>query len=289
MPPYRNQNAEILRELNATILGEGVPLITLHGGLGFDHTSFRPWLDPLAQHASLVYFDQRGNGHATVPDDWSQITHATYADDIERLRVALDAEQILLFGHSYGGFLALEYAWRHPDRVLGLILCNTGATYRHLDRIIENVRRVASPTSFAAIMDWLAAPSPDDRSLALGIAPLLPLYLHAPTDALVTALFGRIAFRASAFNYALAALAPDYDVTAHLPSLEMPTLVIAGENDPIFPWDCGPEILAAQMPNAEIARFNACGHYPFAEQPERFMESVRDWIVQRTGRRAGDV
>lgn len=275
-----NAASDIFRELNATILGDGVPLLTLHGGLGFDHTSFRPWLDPLARDSRVVYFDQRGNGRAAVPDDWSRITHRTYADDIEQLRVALGAEQIVLFGHSYGGFIALEYAWRYPERMAGLILCCTGPTYRHLDRIIENVQRRASPESFAAIMAWLAAPTTSNEALAEGIAPLLPQYLHQPTDAMVNAVFGRVAFSAAAFNHSLAAMAPTYDVTAHLPSLTMPTLVIAGNDDPIFPYDCGPGVLAGLMPHADVVQLDACGHYPFAEQPERFLNVVQEWLAR---------
>ncbi len=278
--PIENTADAILRELYATILGDGVPLLTLHGGLGFDHTSFRPWLDPLSRGFRLVYFDQRGNGRAAAPDDWSGVTHQTYADDVERLRVALGAEQIVLFGHSYGGFIALEYAWRYPERVAGLILCCTGPTYRHLDRIIENVQRRASPESFAAIMAWLASTTSSDEALAEGIAPLLPQYLHQPTDALVNAVFGRVTFSAAAFNHCLAAMAPTYDVTAHLPTLTMPTLVIAGDDDPIFPYDCGAGVLAAQLPHADVVQLEACGHYPFAEQPERFLNTVQDWLAR---------
>ena len=46
-------------------LGKGQLLIALHGGLGLDHTCFRPWLDPLAEQANLMYLDFRANGRSS--------------------------------------------------------------------------------------------------------------------------------------------------------------------------------------------------------------------------------
>ena len=92
-------------------IGQGTPMFIMHGGLGMDHSYFRPWLDALADQVTLVYYDHRANGRSERPANLDGVTHATWAADADALREHLGYDQILLFGHSYGGFLAQEYAF----------------------------------------------------------------------------------------------------------------------------------------------------------------------------------
>src|SRR4051794_5275320 len=127
IPPHRHasrssKGAAMLAQVNGTELyytthGHGRPLLVMHGGLGLDHAYFRPWLDALGDVSELIYYDHRGNGKSARPTDWSGVTHATWADDADALREQLGHERITLYGHSYGGFLALEYALRHADHL----------------------------------------------------------------------------------------------------------------------------------------------------------------------------
>lgn len=97
----------------------------IHGGLGLDHNYFRPWFDVLGDNIQLIYYDHRGNGCSEMTDGFEGITHETFADDAEQLRHHLGCDRIFLLGHSYGGFLAIEYALRYPNKLHVLILCNT--------------------------------------------------------------------------------------------------------------------------------------------------------------------
>src|SRR4051794_4879294 len=105
-------------EINGTQLfytthGQGRPMLVMHGGLGFDHTYFRPWLDPLGEQVTLIYYDQRGQGQSARIESFAGVTHETLVDDADALREHLGYDQIILLGHSYGGFLAQDYALRH--------------------------------------------------------------------------------------------------------------------------------------------------------------------------------
>lgn len=125
-------------ELYVDVEGQGPPVLVMHGGLGVDHTCFRPWLDPLGDTASLIYYDHRGNGRSARPP-LDEFDHDTWVEDADALRAAMGHEKVVVLGHSYGGFLALRYALAHPDRVRGLILLSTAAVMEHWDSIHEGL------------------------------------------------------------------------------------------------------------------------------------------------------
>lgn len=88
-------------------------LILLHGGPGFDHSSFKPVFGQLADAAQVVYVDHRGHGRSDrrPPQEWNL---DTFADDLVRLCAVLGIEKPVVLGQSYGGFVAQRYLARHP-------------------------------------------------------------------------------------------------------------------------------------------------------------------------------
>jgi len=105
------------------------PLIMVNGGPGFDHTYVLcsdAW-DVLARSRRVVFYDQRGNGRSGALKPNQSCTLADQVADLEALRKQLGAEQIDLLGHSWGGYLVMAYAARHPDRVAHLIIADSAA------------------------------------------------------------------------------------------------------------------------------------------------------------------
>src|SRR5436305_9488503 len=103
-------------------------LILLPSGPGFDHTYLRPWLDPVSEVAQLVYVDERGCGRS------ARHTHEYYqlgimADDIVLFCKTLDIERPIVLGQSFGGFVALSIALRHPDFTSGIVLFDTSPAW----------------------------------------------------------------------------------------------------------------------------------------------------------------
>ncbi len=89
----------------------GAPLLVLHGGPGFPH-DYLTTLDRLADQREVIFYDQLGCGRSTTqhpPDEWSI---SLFVEELANLRFQLDLECVHLFGHSWGGWLALEYALR---------------------------------------------------------------------------------------------------------------------------------------------------------------------------------
>jgi proline iminopeptidase len=89
-------------ELFYVEVGEGLPCLVMHGGLGGDHSSLHPWLDPLGDVMRLVYYDHRGNGRSGRPRSES-ITFEQLCADADALREHLGFEEIAVLGYSFGG------------------------------------------------------------------------------------------------------------------------------------------------------------------------------------------
>src|ERR687885_405621 len=90
-------------------LGSGFPLIVLHGGPGFDHSMFRPYLDPLADEFRLLYVDERGQGRSDRVDP-KTLTLSVWARDVDLLAEALELARFALLGHSFGAIIATTHA-----------------------------------------------------------------------------------------------------------------------------------------------------------------------------------
>src|SRR5947209_15660282 len=106
-------------------IGQGRPIIILHGGPDFDHTYLLPDMDRLADAFHLIYYDQRGRGRSSAQVQPEDVSLESEIDDLDRLREYFQLGSVAVVGHSWGGLLAMAYAIRHPDRVSHLILMNT--------------------------------------------------------------------------------------------------------------------------------------------------------------------
>src|SRR5687768_4694786 len=106
-------------------IGQGQPIIILHGGPDFDHSYLLPDMDRLSDSFRLIYYDQRGRGKSAGNVRPEDVTIQSEIEDLEGLRNYSRLESAAVLGHSWGGVLAMEYAIHHPDRVSHLILMNT--------------------------------------------------------------------------------------------------------------------------------------------------------------------
>jgi proline iminopeptidase len=267
-------------ELHAESVGSGTPILTIHGGLGIDHRYFRPWLDPLADHATLIFADLRGHGATRRDETLENATHEHFCADIDALRARLGKERVVVFGHSYGGFLALEYALRYPAHVAGLILCATSASLAHAPIAIDNARARGLPDALAALQRALSAPLASNEELAELWAALTPMYFADATSSRIREAFSRTSYSAKGYNRAAFECLPSYDVRKRLSDIHAPTLVVSGEHDWLMPPSLAGNELAASIPRARHAVFNESGHYPFIEEPQRFVNTVREWMTE---------
>ncbi len=243
-------------EVYYTTNGQGRPMLLMHGGSGLDHTYFRPWLDTLSDQVQLIYYDQLGQGRSTRPQSYEGISMGTWADEADALRASLGHERIILLGHSFGGFIAQEYALRHGDHLEGLILCDTAPVLDYQDVIMANAQSRGTPEQVQAVIAGLSAPVADDASFQQLLTTILPLYFNTYDPEVGKQMDDAIQYSAQGFNQG----------------------IMAGRHDWITPPAQGAERLHAGLPNAKLVIFEESGHFPFIEEHDKFVHAVRDWL-----------
>lgn len=263
-------------ELYVGIRGKGPPVLVLHGGLGLDSSYLTPYLDDLAEHCRLILPDLRGHGRSTGEDTLGTATHATLVDDLRRLREALAIDQWTVMGHSYGGFIAMEYALSHREDLNGLILCATSASLAHGAEALASASRHASPKLMESLVRAISTPASSDDDFAHTWRSIAPLYF-AQAEKLNGA-FDDIRYSAVGFNRGNFDWLPGYDLRSRLSDIDLPTLVLSGEHDWLMPPHLAGGELATRIPRATHYVFGDSGHYPFIEECAEFCRVVAEWL-----------
>ncbi len=251
-------------------------VIVLHGGPGADHTVHRPGLDLLGEVAQVIYVDQRGQGRSdeTRPEEW---TLARWGEDVQALCEVLGIERPIVYGHSFGGMVAMAYGVRYLDKPLGLILSCTYAT-QNVERTARRCAELGGEEASQAARAMWSEPSVEtqkryDRTV-------LPLYMQRKLDAADRDAAHRVRSRSEVGLHFAAGEMQRFDFTDALSKIGCPTLVIGAERDPVCPIEDQEDIERA-LTNAEVRfeRFESCAHVPWADEPERYYAVVRDFVA----------
>lgn len=265
-------------EVFYTVHGQGRPMLLMHGGSGLDHTQFRPWLDTLGDRVQLIYYDQLGQGRTSRPESYEDVGIDTWADEADALRNFLGHDKIILFGFSYGGFIAQEYALRHSDHLAGLILCDTAPVLDYTDVIMANAQARSTPEQMQFVIKALSEPAADDADFQKSWMTILPLYFKHYDPQVGAAMDATTHYSAGAFNHGMGRLLPAFNTVARLGEITVPTLIMAGQHDWITPPRQGAERLHAGIPNSQLVLFEDSGHFPYVEEHDSFIQTVSDWV-----------
>jgi proline iminopeptidase len=256
-------------ELFYETVGEGEPLLMLHGN-GLDHTYLRPWHDGIADHTRVIYYDQRWNGRS---ERKGPIDHATSHADALALLDHLGESRATVYGHSYGAWLALGFAARHPERVARLILSGTSPAFDYVPEVIANAQ-ARDPVAASYLIEGLQHGVATDADLATIWQRILPLYFFGPPRPEILA---DVRFSARGFGDAMAAL-DGFSMVNQLPTMSMPILVLAGIADYITPPSQARRI-ASLAPNATVVELTKSGHFPFVEETAAYLDAIRRWVT----------
>jgi 3-oxoadipate enol-lactonase len=243
--------------------GSGPPLLLVHG-LGYARWGWEPVVDELAEAHEVVLFDNRGIGESDAP--LGPYTARMLAEDAVAVLDAAGLEHAHVLGTSLGGMVALQVALDWPDRVDRLVLaCTTpggdaaAPMPEQTVRLIQESPGLPREVAMRRGVENALAPGADratiERIMEHRVATAQPL----------------------AAWLAQAAAGMSFDVWNRVGEIAAPTLVLTGDLDVVVdPRNA--QLLAERIPGARLEVFPGTGHLFFWEQPERFVEVVKEFL-----------
>jgi proline iminopeptidase len=260
----------------------GVPLLVVNGGPGFDHTyehaaapgTTSAW-ETLAKSRRVVFYDQRGNGRSGALKPGQSCTLADQIDDLEAVRAHLGTDKIDLLGHSWGGYLVMAYAARHPQHIRHLITVDSAApkwsdtVFLFKDIFPEGQERADSFSFADALGDAAASDA--------GIREYFHWLFYSPEkrDAFIAQVGGGVYNKA--VNETIDHDVQRFDLNPELRKYKFPTLVITGRYD----INVAPSVaykMHKAIPSSKFVVFEKSGHLPFYEEPEPFVHAVEAFL-----------
>lgn len=258
-------------EIATVDAGVGVPVLLVHG-FPLDHTMWDPAIAALQQHCRVIAPDLRGYGATPLGeiDEAAGVTMPEYAADLLRLLDGLGIEEpVVLVGFSMGGYIAWPFWEAAPERLCGLVLCDTRAAaddpeakrmrLKMADKAAEwGTRKIAD----AMEAKLFAKATREDRPEII-----------AETREVI----GRTAPEAIAAAQRGMAERPDW--TPRLGEMNLPTLAIVGDQDVISP-PAEMQAITAAMPNARTEVIPGAGHMTTVEQPEAVIAAILRFVKE---------
>lgn len=268
--------------LRYEIVGDGQPIVVLHGGPGISYRYLAPELETLlADKRRIVFYDQRGSAESTGADDPSLLNIHAFVEDLECVFTALELERAVLLGHSFGGLLAMHYATEYPQRVTALILVDpdpaSKALWSRYADAIQGKLTQAEAEEISAIQasnGWNANPDLVARYFELALRPFFAARA-------VPARFGHRFVRVRAENLSTTAAVVrnnlgDWDLHPLLTGIGCPTLLVCGETS-IFPEEAITKFHEG-IRNSTLVRIGGASHFPSVEAPGAFGEAVCSFL-----------
>jgi esterase len=252
-------------ELYYREMGEGQPLVILHGLFGFSD-NWQTHAKRLSEYYRVILVDLRNHGHSPWSDEFSYVV---MAEDVEALFRSLDLSKVILLGHSMGGKVAVNFAQRFPSYLEKLIVVDIGvkAYPQHHDHIIAgmhaiDLERIKIRSEAEAILKQHI----DSNGVRQFI--LKNLYWQEK---------GQLAWRMN-----LPVLeAKMSEVLAEVPEIEvmLPTLFIRGELSGYIRDEDIAE-LEERFADSQLVTIQGAGHWVHAEAPEEFLDAVLSFCLR---------
>ena len=262
-----------------------LPLLCLHGGPGALHD----YLEPLGSLADtgrrVIFYDQIGCGRSWVEKPGEAWTVELFVGEVQAVRDALGLDRVHLFGSSWGGMLAMEYALTRPVGLASLVLSSSPASIpvwaeeasRLRHELPEETQRVLDEHEAAGTLD-----SAEYRAATMEFYKRHVCRLD-PWPDYVLRTFTGIEEHPDVYTtmqgpneFLITGTLRDWDITDRLGEITVPTLITAGRHDEFTPRQA--QALHRGIPGSELVTFEESSHMQFAEEPARYHDALAAFL-----------
>jgi proline iminopeptidase len=262
-------------------------LFLLNGGPGISCNYLRDPLLPLVEAGfRIVTYDQLGTGASDRPTDKSLWAIDRYVEEVETVRKALDLGRIHLLGHSWGGWLGIEYSLKYQKALKSLILSNTCGNMPHLVGELNRHRAALGPETVAMMQRYEATGNLSHPAYRAAITILN--YRHVlrndvwpktVADAFRNLNMDIYGTMQGPNEFLYVGNLKDWNRIPDMHRIAVPTLVMCGHHDEMAPA-CS-MLMHNVLPNSEITVFPDCSHMAMYENCEAYLARVTAFLDAR--------
>jgi proline iminopeptidase len=264
--------------LYCRVIGKGNPLIVVHGGPGLSMDYLLPGLEELAKDHLIIFYDQRGNGKSTGEINNATMNLKKFTDDLQTIQNHFNFQKVGLLGHSWGAYLAMNYATEYHDRINKLILLNSiPISFSEASSNVEPKQQDQYEAMIDGIIKSDAFRDNNAEGMIKFYKDLFQFFFYDPklvdklnldkmsatqvqNSALIHKLFEENFFHKS------------HDLRDKLAKLnDIPTLIVHGNGHDI------PESVAQEIHSlikGSALTTLESGHFPYVEKPKEFFECI---------------
>ncbi|MDD4628769.1 MAG: alpha/beta fold hydrolase [Candidatus Peribacteraceae bacterium] len=258
--------------------GRAESCLALTYGLAGSSRLWEPQIQALSSKCRLLLWDQRGHGRSSSPDDRSSYGPWVSVEDLHALLDHMGCERAIVGGQSMGGGVATRFTVRYPNRVAGLIVCNShSASGLDSSADIRSMRQqslwVLEQQGLEAFAEYAMAEDPNIRSRFIALPQerenvrrqLSEMFLALDVKGYVNSVIG---------------IRQSDDLSDRLRSISAPTLLLSGEYDPSLP---SMRFIHQEIRSSILHVLPGAGHHANLDQPEAFNQIILDFLHRHAG------
>ncbi len=279
--------------LYVTELGEGPPVVFLHGGPGNNFYYIVDALRPHTKEATFILFDQRGSLMSPIPDaDVPALTAEVIVNDLETLREAIGQKQLVLFGHSWGSLIALKYFEGHPENVAGLILAaafppktergvaGLGEEMRvRQGQLLDRDEEIGQVLRAAGLPEDASEDTPRQSTMRWRIQSQAPITIMDLSRWREATAAGSAVYYNHHVGMAVSGSLPDtLDFSDVITTHPVPIAVVQGDHDYLGPGAPQWQELSRDCPQIKVTVLTRSNHNAWIDAPDGFREALSEAI-----------